>query len=171
MKIAILSSASAGGAGIAAYRIYQAFVANSDHEVDFFGPKPADPSPGAAGPALPSCRPLAGAPTEKGEKGANAPAFPASATSTARESAGLFPDGIILRLHQPCRWSASATGTNATADARTCSARLAHGAGLTRTRLLSRSYTSGIRAWRSTRSTEPAAAAHGASPSERPRRP
>lgn len=36
MKIAILSSASAGGAGIAAYRIYQAFVANSDHEVDFF---------------------------------------------------------------------------------------------------------------------------------------
>ena len=36
VKIAILSSASAGGAGIAAYRIYQAFVANSDHEVDFF---------------------------------------------------------------------------------------------------------------------------------------
>jgi hypothetical protein len=36
VKIAILSSASAGGAGIAAYRLYQAFVANSDHEVDFF---------------------------------------------------------------------------------------------------------------------------------------
>jgi glycosyltransferase involved in cell wall biosynthesis len=36
VKIAILSSASAGGAGIAAYRIYQAFVDNSDHEVDFF---------------------------------------------------------------------------------------------------------------------------------------
>jgi hypothetical protein len=36
VKIAILSSASAGGAGIAAFRIYQAFVANSEHEVDFF---------------------------------------------------------------------------------------------------------------------------------------
>jgi hypothetical protein len=36
MKIAILSSASAGGAGIAAYRIYQAFSAVTDHEVDFF---------------------------------------------------------------------------------------------------------------------------------------
>jgi glycosyltransferase involved in cell wall biosynthesis len=36
VKIAILSSASAGGAGIAAYRIYQAFVTISGHEVDFF---------------------------------------------------------------------------------------------------------------------------------------
>lgn len=36
MKIAILSSASAGGAGIAAYRIYQAFCDKTDHEVDFF---------------------------------------------------------------------------------------------------------------------------------------
>jgi len=34
MKIAVLSSASAGGAGIAAFRIYQALQA-SDHEVDF----------------------------------------------------------------------------------------------------------------------------------------
>lgn len=36
VKIAILSSASAGGAGIAAYRIYQAFDTHSDHKVDFF---------------------------------------------------------------------------------------------------------------------------------------
>lgn len=36
MKIAILSSASAGGAGIAAYRIYESFKATTDHEVDFF---------------------------------------------------------------------------------------------------------------------------------------
>jgi hypothetical protein len=36
VKIAILSSASAGGAGIAAFRIYQAFVDNSAHEVDFY---------------------------------------------------------------------------------------------------------------------------------------
>jgi glycosyltransferase involved in cell wall biosynthesis len=36
VKIAILSSASAGGAGIAAYRIYQAFCETTDHEVDFF---------------------------------------------------------------------------------------------------------------------------------------
>jgi glycosyltransferase involved in cell wall biosynthesis len=36
VKIAILSSASAGGAGIAAFRIYQAFVDNSEHEVDFY---------------------------------------------------------------------------------------------------------------------------------------
>jgi len=36
MKIAILSSASAGGAGIAAYRIYQALKEKSEHEVDFF---------------------------------------------------------------------------------------------------------------------------------------
>jgi glycosyltransferase involved in cell wall biosynthesis len=34
MKIAVLSSASAGGAGIAAYRIYQA-LQNSNHEADF----------------------------------------------------------------------------------------------------------------------------------------
>jgi glycosyltransferase involved in cell wall biosynthesis len=36
VKIAILSSASAGGAGIAAFRTYQAFLANSEHEVDFY---------------------------------------------------------------------------------------------------------------------------------------
>ena len=36
MKIAILSSASAGGAGIAAFRIYESFKATTNHEVDFF---------------------------------------------------------------------------------------------------------------------------------------
>jgi glycosyltransferase involved in cell wall biosynthesis len=36
VKIAILSSASAGGAGIAAFRIYQSFCDTTDHEVDFF---------------------------------------------------------------------------------------------------------------------------------------
>jgi glycosyltransferase involved in cell wall biosynthesis len=36
VKIAILSSASAGGAGIAAYRIYQSFCERTDCEIDFF---------------------------------------------------------------------------------------------------------------------------------------
>tara|TARA_R110002167_G_scaffold5075_3_gene23837 strand:+ start:624 stop:2096 length:1473 start_codon:yes stop_codon:yes gene_type:complete len=36
MKVAILSSASAGGAGIAAYRIYEALSQSSELEVDFF---------------------------------------------------------------------------------------------------------------------------------------
>jgi len=36
MKIAILSSASAGGAGIAAYRIYEAFKEHSEIKADFF---------------------------------------------------------------------------------------------------------------------------------------
>lgn len=50
VKIAILSSASAGGAGIAAYRIYQAFDTHSDHKVDFFditslGPVSSEVSP------------------------------------------------------------------------------------------------------------------------------
>ncbi|WP_406827626.1 glycosyltransferase [Microbulbifer sp. ARAS458-1] len=36
MKIAILSSASAGGAGIAAFRIYEALSEFTEHDVDFF---------------------------------------------------------------------------------------------------------------------------------------
>ena len=36
MKVAVLSSASAGGAGIAAYRIYEALSESSELEVDFF---------------------------------------------------------------------------------------------------------------------------------------
>lgn len=36
MKIAVLSSASAGGAGIAAYRVYKALSDQTDHEVQFF---------------------------------------------------------------------------------------------------------------------------------------
>jgi len=36
LKIAVLSSASAGGAGIAAYRIFEALSTHHDHSVDFF---------------------------------------------------------------------------------------------------------------------------------------
>ncbi len=36
MKIAVLSSASAGGAGIAAYRIFEALSIHQNHSVDFF---------------------------------------------------------------------------------------------------------------------------------------
>ncbi len=54
MKIAILSSAPAGGAGIAAWRIYSALKENTDHEIDFldislFGEVAHDVSPTVSG--------------------------------------------------------------------------------------------------------------------------
>lgn len=52
MKIAILSSAPAGGAGIAAHRLCQAFNAHSDHEVDFFDMASIGPVSGEVSPII-----------------------------------------------------------------------------------------------------------------------